>query len=56
MWKASIPELVAIANKAQIPTFSQISGTDVKAGILMSISQAKWKYVGGFNAKTIAKV
>ncbi|WP_299980975.1 ABC transporter substrate binding protein [Desulfobacula sp.] len=51
----SIPDLVDIVNKAQIPTFSQSSSTEVKAGFLMSISQATWKYAGDFYAKTIAK-
>jgi len=52
----SIPELVDIANKAQIPTFSQSSSTEVKAGFLMSISQINWKFLGNFYAQTITKV
>ncbi len=52
----SIPELVDIVNNAKIATFSQSSSLEVKAGFLMSISQANWKYVGDFYAQTIAKV
>jgi ABC-type uncharacterized transport system substrate-binding protein len=52
----SIPELVEIANSHGIPTFSQSGSHEVKWGFLMSLSQASYKYVGEFNAKTIAKV
>ena len=52
----NLPELVKIVNSAHIPTFSQASSDEVKAGFLMSISQAGWKYVGKFYAETIAKV
>ena len=52
----SIPELVKIVNSRGIPTFSQSGSHEVKWGFLMSLSQASYKYVGEFNAKTIAKV
>jgi ABC-type uncharacterized transport system substrate-binding protein len=52
----SIPELVKIVNSNGIPTFSQSGSHEVKWGFLMSLSQASYKYVGEFNAKTIAKV
>jgi ABC-type uncharacterized transport system substrate-binding protein len=52
----SIPELVKIVNAAQIPTFAQASSDEVKAGFLMSISQAGWKYVGHFFAENMAKI
>lgn len=52
----SIPSLVEIVNSYQIPTFSQTSSTEVRYGFLMSISQAGFKYVGGFYAETIAKI
>jgi ABC-type uncharacterized transport system substrate-binding protein len=52
----SIPELVEIVNSKGIPTFSQSGSHEVKWGFLMSLSQASYKYVGEFNAKTIAKV
>lgn len=52
----SIPELVRIANKNSIPTFSQSGSEEVKQGFLMSLSQAGFRYVGEFHASTFAKV
>lgn len=54
--KNSLPDLVKIALDSRIPTFSQVSSEEVKAGFLLSISQAGFKYVGRFHAETIAKV
>jgi len=54
--KDSLPLLVQIANKKDIPTFSQAGSEEVKYGFLMSISQAEFKYVGQFYAETIAKI
>jgi ABC-type uncharacterized transport system substrate-binding protein len=52
----SISDLVKIANANKIPTFSQSGSHEVKYGILLSLSQAGYKYFGQFNAKTISKV
>lgn len=52
----SIPELVEIINSYHIPTFSQSSSQEVKAGFLLSISAVSFKNTGEFYAKTIAKV
>jgi ABC-type uncharacterized transport system substrate-binding protein len=52
----SIPEMVAIANSQRTPTFSQSGSEEVKWGILASLSQAGFKYVGQFHAETFAKV
>ena len=52
----SVPELARRAISAKIPTFSQAGSDEVKAGLLMSISQAGWKYVGKFHAESIAKI
>ncbi len=52
----SLPTLVSIANQAGIPTFSQAGSEEVKYGLLMSISQAEFKYVGQFHAETMAKI
>jgi len=52
----SIPEMVAIANSHRTPTFSQSGSEEVKYGILASLSQAGFKYVGQFHAETFAKV
>ena len=52
----SIPHLVEVANSHRIPTFSQSGSEEVKWGILASLSQAGFKYVGQFHAETFAKV
>lgn len=52
----TIPILASIAIEAKIPTFSQAGYEDVKKGLLLSISQAGFKYVGRFYAETIAKI
>jgi ABC-type uncharacterized transport system substrate-binding protein len=52
----SIPQLVKIANARGVPTFSQSGSHEVKWGFLMSLSQASYKYIGEFYAKTISKV
>ena len=52
----SIPHLVEIANSHRIPTFSQSGSSEVKMGILASLSQAGFKYVGQFHAETFTKV
>ena len=52
----SIPALVDIANLNRTPTFSQSGSGEVKFGILASLSQAGFKYVGQFHAFTFAKV
>ena len=52
----SLPELVQILNSYHIPTFSQSTSEEVKMGLLLSISQAGYKYVGQFYAETVAKI
>ncbi|WP_321418240.1 ABC transporter substrate binding protein [uncultured Desulfobacter sp.] len=52
----TIPQIVDIANKNRIPTFSQSGSQEVQAGLFMSISNSGFKYVGQFHASLIAKV
>ena len=52
----NLHRLMAPLNKHGIPTFSQFGSEEVKHGVLMSIAQAGFKYVGEFYAQTIAKV
>jgi len=42
--------------KSKIPTFSQIGSRDVRYGVLLSIAQANFKYVGRFHAETAARI
>ncbi|NMQ19414.1 hypothetical protein E4P82_09535 [Candidatus Competibacter phosphatis] len=44
----TLPDIVKIASTHHIPTFSQAGSTEVKAGLLLSLSQAGFKYVGNF--------
>lgn len=52
----SIATLVNIANKHTVPTFSQSGAEEVRKGLLLSLSQAGFRYVGEFHAQTFAKV
>ncbi len=52
----SIARLVDIANQRGIPTFSQSGSEEVRYGVLLSLSQAGFRYVGDFHASTFAKV
>ena len=53
---ASIPSLVAIANKNSIPTFSQLGSKEVQQGFLFSISRPGFKPAGLFLSATIAQI
>lgn len=52
----SLPILVNIANQHNIPTFSQSGATEVRYGVLASLSQSGYKYFGDFHAQTMAKI
>jgi len=52
----SIPSLVEIANKNNIPTFSQLGSKEVQQGFLFSISRPGFKPAGLFLSATIAQV
>lgn len=52
----TLRDVVKIANENHVPTFSQAGSAEVKAGLLLSLSQAGFKYVGNFEAQIIAKV
>ncbi len=52
----TIPQLVEIANRKRVPTFSQGGSREVGYGMLMSISRPSFKPVGRFLAATVAKV
>jgi ABC-type uncharacterized transport system substrate-binding protein len=54
--RGSIPKLVDVAIRHNIPTFSQAGSEPVRFGVLASLSQAGLRYVGEFHAETFAKV
>lgn len=56
MQLARFPELLAPFFEYDVPTFSMAGSDEVRHGVLLSIAQAGFKYVGDFHAKTIAKI
>ncbi len=48
--------LLAPVFACKLPTFSQSGSEEVRHGVLMSISQAGFKYVGVFYASTLGKI
>lgn len=40
----------------RIPTFSMLGSNEVKRGVLLSVAQANFTYVGQFHAETIARI
>ncbi len=52
----SIPQLVEIANRNRIPTFSQLGAKEVQQGFLFSISRPGFKPAGIFLSATIAQI
>lgn len=52
----SIPQLVEIANRNSIPTFSQLGSKEVQQGFLFSISRPGFKPAGLFLSATIAQI
>jgi len=51
-----LPQLMAPLNEKDIPTFSQAGSHEVRHGVLLSISQADFKYVSQFHAIVMAKI
>ena len=52
----NFPRLLRPIIKYNLPTFSQGGSDEVKYGLLLSVAQAGFRYVGRFHAETIAKV
>jgi ABC-type uncharacterized transport system substrate-binding protein len=51
-----IAKIAEILRRAKIPSFSMNGAKEVKAGILMSMAQADFSFIGLFHAETIARV
>jgi ABC-type uncharacterized transport system substrate-binding protein len=51
-----IAKVAELFRHAKIPSFSMQGAEEVKAGILMSMAQADFSYIGMFHAETIARV
>jgi ABC-type uncharacterized transport system substrate-binding protein len=52
----TIGEVAQILRDAKVPSFSMLGSEEVRKGILMSLAQADYSYVGLFYAETIARI
>lgn len=52
----SLPRVVAALVAAQRPSFSMLGESEVKRGVLMSVAQGNYSYVGHFHAETLARI
>lgn len=52
----SLPRAVAPLIAAERPSFSMLGETEVQRGVLMSVAQGNYVYVGHFHAETIARI
>lgn len=52
----SVTEIAAVLRDAKTPSFAMLGSAQVQAGLLMSLAQADYSYVGLFHAETIARV
>ena len=53
---AAAAQLGQILRAAKIPSFSMLGSEEVRAGLLMSLAQADYSYVGRFHAETMARI
>jgi ABC-type uncharacterized transport system substrate-binding protein len=52
----SLPGIVETLSKVKVPSFSMLGSAQVQKGVLMSIAQADFSYVGRFHAETMARI
>lgn len=52
----AITQVAGILRQAQVPSFAMLGSDQVRAGLLMSLAQASYSYVGLFYAETIARI
>ena len=52
----SLPKVVAPLMRYERPSFSMSGESEVKRGVLMSVAQGNYTYVGHFHAETIARI
>lgn len=53
---ANLPNILGPLQQNKLPTFSMKGSEEVEHGVLMSISQANFKYVGQFHAEVMGKI
>lgn len=54
--RTSLPRILAAVHRHQRPTFSMAGSAEVRRGVLMSLAQADFSYVGQFHAEVVAKI
>ncbi|WP_366657411.1 ABC transporter substrate binding protein [Fodinicurvata sp. EGI_FJ10296] len=54
--ETSLPQIMDVITENLVPTFSMLGSGEVQRGVLMSIAQADFTYVGEFHAQTIARI
>ncbi|WP_413203538.1 ABC transporter substrate-binding protein [Rhodospirillum sp. A1_3_36] len=54
--EGSLPKIMEVINAAKLPSFSMLGSSEVRRGVLMSVAQADFSYVGQFQAEVIAKI
>ncbi|MCC5988599.1 MAG: hypothetical protein JJT95_13025 [Pararhodobacter sp.] len=52
----SLGPIMDVINHNLVPTFSMLGSSEVQRGVLMSIAQADFSFVGMFHAETIARI
>ena len=52
----NLDDIMKPLNEKRLPTFSMKGSDEVQHGVLMSISQANFKYVGEFHAEVMGKI
>ena len=52
----NIGEIASVLRKAKVPSFAMLDSAQVRAGLLMSLAQADYSYVGLFHAEVIARI
>lgn len=52
----TISEVAGILREAKVPSFAMLRSEEVKAGLLLSLAQGDYSYVGLFHAETIARI
>ncbi|MNT19213.1 hypothetical protein D3C72_1544640 [compost metagenome] len=53
---ASVDTIAEILRQARVPSFSMLGSEEVKHGLLLSLAQADYSYVGLFHAETMARI
>ncbi|MBV7485185.1 ABC transporter substrate-binding protein [Bordetella sp. BOR01] len=52
----SVGDVAQVLRQAKVPSFAMLGSEQVKQGLLMSLAQADYSYVGLFHAETMARI